>query len=75
MVCFNVNGLDGFKFAELFMFMAVEAVDFMVLIDVRISQERVSFHRREARAQLLGPHAECLVSTPASQHAGDLHAI
>ena len=71
---FNVNGLDCFEFAELLMFMAVEAVDFMVLIDVRISQERVSFHRREARAQL-GPHAECLVSTPASQHAGDLHAI
>ena len=54
--------------------MAVEAVDCMVLITVRISQERVSFLRRAARAQL-GPHAECLVSTPASQHAGDFHAI
>jgi len=37
--------LDGFKFAELLMFMAVEAVDYMILIDIRVSQERVSFLR------------------------------
>ena len=69
-----MNGLDCFKFAELLMFMAVKAVDCMVLINVRISQERVSFLRRAARAQL-GPHAACLVSTPASQHAGEFHGI
>jgi len=45
------------------MFMALEAVDCMVLIDVRVAKERVSFLRREARAQL-GPRAECLVSVP-----------
>eukprot|EP01042_Synura_sphagnicola_P036310 gene36310-biopygen1682 len=54
---------DGFKFAELLMFMALEAVDCMVLIDVRVAKERVAFLRREARAQL-GPRAECLVSVP-----------
>ena len=48
------NGLDGFKFAELLMFMALEAVDCMVLNDIRVAEERVSFLRREARAQL-GP--------------------
>jgi len=32
MVYLNVNGLDGFKFAELLMTMALEAVDCMVLI-------------------------------------------
>ena len=35
MVYLNVNGLDGFKLAELLMFMALEAVDCMVLIDVK----------------------------------------
>ena len=45
------------------MFMTLETVDCMVLIDVRVSQERVSFLRREARAHL-GPRAECLVSVP-----------
>jgi len=64
MVYLNVNGLDGFKLAELLMFMALEAVDCMVLIDVRVAKERVSFLRREARAHL-GPRAECLVSVPA----------
>ena len=62
MMYLNMNGLDGFKFAEL-MFMTLETVDCMVLIDVRVSQERVSFLRREARAHL-GPRAECLVSVP-----------
>ena len=60
----NVNGLDGFKFAELLMFMALAAVDCLTLIDVRIPADRIPFFRREARAQL-GPHAECLVSVPA----------
>jgi len=60
----NVNGLDGFKFAELLMFMALAAVDCLALIDVRIPADRIPFFRREARAQL-GPHAECLVSVPA----------
>ena len=64
MMYLNVNGLDGFKFAELLMFMTLETVDCMVLIDVRVAQERVSFLRREARAHL-GPRAECLVSVPA----------
>jgi len=54
MVYLNINGLDGFKFAELLMFMALEAVDCMVLNDIRVAEERVSFLRREARAQL-GP--------------------
>jgi len=60
----NVNGLDGFKFAELLMFMALAAVDCLTLIDVRIPADRIPFFRRKARAQL-GPHAECLVSVPA----------
>ena len=54
---FNVNGLDGFKFAELLMLMVIEAVDCMVLIDVRVPTVHVPFLRREARAQL-GPKAE-----------------
>ena len=71
LVYFNVNGLDGFKFAELLLFMAIEAVDCMVLIDVRVPTERVPFLRREARAQL-GPRAECLVvSIPVSPEKGD----
>ena len=32
LVYFNVNGLEGFKFAELLIFMAIEAVNCMVLI-------------------------------------------
>ena len=35
----------------------------MVLIDVQVSAERATFLRREIFAKL-GPHAECLVSTP-----------
>ena len=70
LVYFNVNGLDGFKFAELLLFMAIEAVDCMILIDVRVPTARVPFLRREARAQL-GPRAECLVSTPVSPEKGD----
>lgn len=65
MVYFNVNGLDGFNFAKLLVFVALEAIDCMVLIDARVYVERASFLRREACAQL-GPHAECLVSTPSS---------
>ena len=38
------------------MFMALKAVDCMVLIDVRVAKKRVSFH---------GPRAKCLVSLPA----------
>ena len=66
MVYLNVNGIDGFKFAELLMFMALEAVDCMVLIDVCVAKERVFFLRREARAHL-GPRAECRVSVPAEE--------
>jgi len=65
-----VNGLDGFKFAELLLFMAIEAVVCMVLICVRVPTARVPFLRREARAQL-GPRAECLVSTPVLPEQGD----
>ena len=51
--------------------MAIEAVDCMVLIDVRIPPaRRVSFLRREARAQL-GPRAECLVSISAQPETFD----
>jgi len=63
MVYLNMNELDGFKLAELLMFVALEAVDCMVVIDVRVAKKRVSFLRREARAHL-GPRAECLVSVP-----------
>jgi len=63
MMYLNVNGLDGLKFAELLMFMTLETVNCMVLIDVRVAEESVSFLRREARAHL-GPRAECLVSVP-----------
>ena len=65
-----MNGLDGFKFAELLLFMAIKAVDCMVLFDVRIPSARVPFLRREARAQL-GPRAECLASNPAPPEKGD----
>jgi len=46
------------------MFMALAAVDCLALIDVRIPADRITFFRRETRAQL-GPHAVCLVSVPA----------
>ena len=65
-----MNGLDGFKFAEHLLFIAIEAVDCMVLIDVRVPTARVPFLRREARAQL-GPRAECLVSIPVPPETGD----
>jgi len=70
LVYFNVNGLEGFKFAELLLFMAIEAVDGMVLIDVCIPNARVPLLCREARAQL-GPRAECLVSVLAPPEEGD----
>ena len=68
MMYLNVNGLDGFIFAELLMFMTLETVDCLVLINARVVQERVSFLRREARAHL-GPRAECLVSVPKTNPA------
>ena len=63
-----MNGLDGFKFAELLVVMAKEAVDCMALIDIWIP--RITYFRRGARAHL-GPHnTEYLVLVPAPMDTG-----
>ena len=46
--------------------MALAAVDCLALIDVRIPADRITYFRREARAEL-HPHAECLASVPAAR--------
>ena len=60
---FNINGLDGFKLAELLAFMSSSCVDCLVLIDARVPQTQSRYYLRETRAEL-GPGAVCLVSSP-----------
>ena len=62
-VFYNVNGLDGFKHAELFAFMSSASIDCLVLIDARVPKPQARFYLRETRAEL-GPGAVCLVSSP-----------
>jgi len=48
MVYFNVDGLNGFKFAEFMLFMALEAIYSMILVDVRVPAGRAYFLRPNA---------------------------
>ena len=64
-VYFNINGLDGFKHAELLAFMSSYSVDCLVLIDARVPKQQARHYLRETRAEL-GPGAVCLVSSPSS---------
>ena len=62
-VYYYINGLDGFKHAELLAFMSLANVDCLVLIDARVSKINSPHYLRETRAEL-GPGAVCLVSSP-----------
>ena len=62
-VYFNINGLDGFKHAELLAFMSSSSVDCLVLIDARVPKQHARHYLRETRAEL-GPGATFLVSSP-----------
>jgi len=64
-VYFNINGLDGFKHAELLASMSSYSVDCLVLIDARVPKQQARHYLRETRAEL-GPGAVCLVSSPSS---------
>ena len=75
-VYFNINGLDGFKHAELLAFMSSSSVDCLVLIDARVPKQHARHYLRETRAEL-GPGAICLVSSPSptSSSADDSDSI
>eukprot|EP01033_Poteriospumella_lacustris_P016522 gene16522-11818_t len=62
-VYLNINGLDGFKHAELLAFMSSSSVDCLVLIDARVPKPHARHYLRETRAEL-GPGATFLVSSP-----------
>ena len=64
-VYFNINGLNGFKRAELFASISSSSVDCLVLIGARDSKLRARHHHRKTRAEL-GPGAICLDSSPSS---------